>query len=71
MVDRMIKLKYNYRTRLIVYDNATYTDGALRQNALSVVFENKGLAKENETIYLSTHSPESLTSLRENRVMKL
>lgn len=52
----MIKLKYNYRTRLIVYDNATYTDGALRQNALSVVFENKGLAKENETIYLSIHS---------------
>lgn len=27
--------------------------------------------KENDTVYLSTHSPEGLTSLKEKKVMKL
>ena len=62
--------------------DVTYTDEALRQNALSVVFEDKDLAretlnnvrvfvKENDTVYLSTHSPEGVTALKEKKVMKL
>lgn len=64
------------------HGDVTYTDEALRQNALSVVFEDKELAKEtldkirefvkeNKTVYLSSHSPEGIISLKEKRVMKL
>lgn len=64
------------------HGDVTYTDEALRQNALSVVFEDKDLAKqtlnnvrefvkENKTVYLSTHTPEALISLKENKVMEL
>ena len=64
------------------HGDVTYTDEALRQNVLSVVFEDKDLAretlnnvrefvKENHTVYLSTHTPEAITSLKEKRVMKL
>lgn len=64
------------------HGDVTYTDEALRQNVLSVVFEDKDLAREtlnnvrefiskNETVYLSTHTPEALTSLKEKRIMKL
>lgn len=64
------------------HGDVTYTDEALRQNALSVVFEDKDLAKqtlnnvrefikENKTVYLSTHTPEALISLKENKVIEL
>ncbi|NKF05659.1 MBL fold metallo-hydrolase [Clostridium gasigenes] len=64
------------------HGDVTYTDEALRQNALSVVFEDKALAKDtldnvrefimkNDTIYLSTHTPEALISLKEKKVMRL
>ena len=64
------------------HGDVTYTDEALRKNELSIVFEDKELAqqtldnvrefvKENKTIYLSTHTPEALTYLKEKRVMKL
>lgn len=64
------------------HGDVTYTDEALRKNALSLVFEDKDLAretlynvrkfvKENPTVYLSTHTPESLISLKENKVMNL
>ena len=64
------------------HGDVTYTDEALRRNALSVVFEDIELAKEtlekvrefikeNDTVYLSTHTPESIVSLKEKRVMKL
>lgn len=64
------------------HGDVTYTDEALRRNVLSVVFEDKELAKEtlnnvrefvkeNKTVYLSTHTPESIISLKENRIMKL
>jgi glyoxylase-like metal-dependent hydrolase (beta-lactamase superfamily II) len=76
---------------IVVYDNGihymihgdvTYTDEALRQNQLSVVFEDKGQAietlnkvrtfiKENDTVYLSTHTPEGVTSLKNKTIMKL
>ncbi|MGL5712905.1 MAG: MBL fold metallo-hydrolase [Paraclostridium sp.] len=60
----------------------TYTDEALRQNAVSVVFEDMDLSKKtlnkvrefvekNDTVYLSTHSPEGVSALSEKRVMKL
>ena len=64
------------------HGDVTYTDEALRQNQLSVVFEDKEAAKEtlknvrefvknNKTVYLSTHTPEALVSLSEKKVMEL
>lgn len=64
------------------HGDVTYTDEALRRNALSVVFEDKELAKEtlnnvrefvkeNKTIYLSTHTPEGVVALKEKKVMEL
>lgn len=64
------------------HGDITYTDEALRKNQLSVVFEDKELAKEtlekvrefikeNDTIYLSTHTPEGIIALEQKVVMKL
>lgn len=64
------------------HGDVTYTDEALRKNALSVVFEDIDLAKEtlenvrefiknNDTVYLSTHTPEALVALKEKKIMKL
>ena len=64
------------------HGDVTYTDEALRRNELSVVFEDKDLAretlenvrefvKENDTVYLSTHTTEALVSLKEKKIMKL
>ena len=66
----------------MIHGDITYTDEALRQNQLSVVFEDKDLAKEtletvrtfikeNDTVYLSTHTPEGVSSLKNNTIMKL
>ena len=66
----------------MIHGDVTYTDEALKQNQLSVVFEDKNLAqetlnkvrtfiKENNTIYLSTHTPEGLSSLKNKTIMKL
>lgn len=66
----------------MIHGDITYTDEALRQNQLSVVFEDKNLAKEtlenvrtfikeNNTVYLSTHTPEGLSSLKNKTIMKL
>lgn len=64
------------------HGDVTYTDEALRKNALSIVFEDKEAAqitlnqvrefvKENKTVYLSTHTPEGINSLEEKKVMEL
>ncbi|MBX4263051.1 MBL fold metallo-hydrolase [Clostridium estertheticum] len=66
----------------MIHGDITYTDEALRRNELSVVFEDKDLAakslskvrefiKQNDTVYLSTHTPEGVNSLEEKLVMKL
>jgi N-acyl homoserine lactone hydrolase len=66
----------------MIHGDITYTDEALRRNELSVVFEDKELAKislsnvrefikQNPTVYLSTHTPEGLISLEKNLIMKL
>jgi len=66
----------------MLHGDVTYTDEALRRNELWVVFENKDLAKEtlenvrefikeNDTVYLSTHTPECITALEQKLVMKL
>jgi N-acyl homoserine lactone hydrolase len=66
----------------MIHGDVTYTDEALKRNQLSVVFENKDLAKEtlekvrefvkeNDTVYLSTHTPEALISLEQKLIMKL
>lgn len=75
-------IAYNEGIHYMIHGDITYTDEALRQNQLSVVFEDKELAKEtlenvrtfiksNNTVYLSTHTPEGLTSLKNNIIMKL
>lgn len=66
----------------MIQGDVTYTDEALRQNELSVVFEDIDLAREtlnkvrefvkkNDTIYLSTHTPEGVTSLANKQIIKL
>jgi N-acyl homoserine lactone hydrolase len=66
----------------MIHGDVTYTDTALRQNKLSIVFENKEAAaqtleqvrtfiKAHPTVYLSTHTPEGIESLAEKRIMKL
>ncbi len=66
----------------MIHGDITYTDEALRRNELSVVFEDKELAKdslskvrtfikENPTVYISTHTPEGLSSLKNKLIMKL
>jgi Zn-dependent hydrolases, including glyoxylases len=63
----------------LFHGDVTYTDEALRRKQLSVVFEDKEMAwdtlekvrtfvEQNPTVYLSTHTPEALTSLAANQV---
>ena len=73
---------FNEGIHYMIHGDITYTDEALKQNQLSVVFEDKELAKEtletvrtfikeNDTVYLSTHTPEGVSSLKNNTIMKL
>lgn len=66
----------------MIHGDVTYTDAALRENKLSVVFEDIALAratlehvrtfvKENPTVYLSTHTPEGIENLEQKRIMQL
>lgn len=66
----------------MIHGDVTYTDAALLENRLSVVFEDlesaketlakvRTFIKENPTVYLSTHTPESLAHLEEKKVMKI
>jgi glyoxylase-like metal-dependent hydrolase (beta-lactamase superfamily II) len=66
----------------LIHGDVTYTDAALKENRLSVVFEDLDAAKEsllkvrtfiksNPTVYLSTHTPESLDHLDKKTVMQL
>ncbi|MCI1723265.1 MAG: MBL fold metallo-hydrolase [Lachnospiraceae bacterium] len=64
------------------HGDISYTDEALRRNELSVVFEDKELARESEekvrefimknpTVYLSTHTPEGIEHLEKAEIMQL
>jgi glyoxylase-like metal-dependent hydrolase (beta-lactamase superfamily II) len=66
----------------MMHGDVTYTDAALIENKLSIVFEDIEAAKvtlekirtfinENPTVYLSTHTPEGIKNLEDNLVMKL
>lgn len=66
----------------MMHGDVTYTDAALHENQLSVVFEDIEKAREtlnnvrefiknNPTVYLSTHTPEGIESLEEKKIMKL
>ena len=66
----------------LIHGDVTYTDVALYQNRLSVVFEDKAAARETldrvrafcrarPTVYLGTHTPEALESLAAKRVVDL
>lgn len=66
----------------MMHGDVTYVDDALKQNKLSIVFEDLAAAREtldrvrefvknNPTIYLSTHTPEGVTNLENKIIMKL
>lgn len=66
----------------MMHGDITYTDAALVENKLSVVFEDKEAAKitlekvrkfikNNPTVYLSTHTPEGIVNLEEKKIINL
>jgi len=66
----------------MLHGDVTYTDTALLESNLSIVYEDLKAAedtlskvrefiKNNPTVYLSTHTPEALESLKSKRIMKL
>lgn len=77
-----IILVKNENLHYMIHGDVTYTDKALIDNHLSVVMEDKDAAKEtlnkvrefikqNNTVYLSTHSQESIDSLKDKKIIKL
>ena len=66
----------------MIHGDITYTNEALRRKQLSIVFEDKEAAfktldnaeafiKNNDVVYLSTHTPEALEALKNKTIMKL
>ena len=66
----------------MIHGDITYTDEAIYENKLSVVFEDINLAREtlnnvrefirnHPTVYISTHTPLGYENLENNRVMDL
>lgn len=66
----------------MIHGDVTYTDEALIENKLSVVFEDlksardtlskvRDFIKENKTVYLSTHTPLALENLAAKKIMRL
>ena len=66
----------------LIHGDVTYTDTALYENRISVVFEDKAAARETldrvrafcrarPTVYLGTHTPEALESLAQKRIIDL
>ncbi len=64
------------------HGDVTYTDAALYENELSIVFEDKEKAREtltrvrefchnHPTIYCSTHCPEGVLNVEEKKIVKL
>ena len=66
----------------MIHGDVTYTDEALLENKLSVVFEDMSAARDtltkvrdfikaNDTVYLSTHTPYGYENLDAQKIMKL
>ena len=66
----------------LIHGDVTYTDEALQENRLSVVFENleqardtlnrvREFVKKNPTVYLSTHTPHGYQNLESKQIMRL
>lgn len=66
----------------LIHGDVTYTDEALYQNKLSIVFEDKAAARQtldkvrdfirnNPTVYLSTHTPLGYENLESKKVVDL
>ncbi|MBQ7560496.1 MAG: MBL fold metallo-hydrolase [Synergistaceae bacterium] len=64
------------------HGDVTYVDAALHANKLSIIFEDleaardtlnrvREFVKNNPTVYLSTHTPEGVTNLEQDLIMKL
>ncbi|MBQ9528365.1 MAG: hypothetical protein IJR68_12225, partial [Fretibacterium sp.] len=66
----------------MMHGDVTYTDAALKEDKLSIIFEDQDAARDtltkvrefikaNPTVYLSTHTPEGWQNLENKTVMKL
>jgi len=66
----------------MIHGDITYTDEALYKNRLSLVFEDKkaareslekvrGFIKKNPTVYVSTHTPQGIENLENNKITVL
>ncbi len=66
----------------LIHGDITYNDTALRENKLSIVFEDLAAARqslekvrtfiqENPTVYISTHTPEGIENLEQKKIIKL
>lgn len=66
----------------LIHGDVTYTDEALHENRLSVIFENleqardtlnrvREFVKKNPTTYLSTHTPQGYQNLESRKIMQL
>ena len=64
------------------HGDVTYCDAALKENAISIIFEDKEKAletlsrvrefiKNNPTVYCSTHCPEGYENLEQKKIMEL
>ena len=64
------------------HGDVTYTDAALYENELSIIFEDKEKArqtltlvrefcKQNPTVYCSTHCPEGYLNVEQKKIIKL
>lgn len=69
-------------TYYMFHGDVTYCDAALKENELSIVFEDKEKAREtltnvrdfiknNPTVYCSTHCPEGYENLEQKKIIKL
>ena len=69
-------------TYYMFHGDVTYCDAALKENELSIVFEDKEKAREtltnvrnfiknNPTVYCSTHCPEGYENLEQKKIFKL
>ncbi len=77
-----ISILQDAETYYMFQGDVTYTDAALYENELSVVFEDKEKArqtldrvrefcKNNPTVYCSTHCPEGYINVEEKKIIKL
>ena len=80
--DNSVSILQDGDTYYMFHGDVTYTDAALYENELSIIFEDKEKAREtltrvrefckqNHTVYCSTHCPEGYLNLEQKKIIKL